>query len=78
MILGLFYDVRVPRGRYLIPPLLNGNVPRLRAIGWLVLSWVANFAGAGFVAYFIAYQVGGKTWFYIEFDRRIFIFMHQS
>ena len=41
---------------YFIPPVMNGTVPRLRALAWLCFSWLANFAGAGFVAYFIAYQ----------------------
>lgn len=35
---------------YIVPPLINGNVPRLRAVAWLILSWLSNFAGAGFVA----------------------------
>ena len=41
---------------YFIPPVMNGTVPRLRALAWLCFSWLANFAGAAFVAYFIAYQ----------------------
>jgi formate transporter len=35
---------------YIVPPLLNGTVPRLRALAWLAISWLSNFAGAGFVA----------------------------
>jgi formate/nitrite transporter FocA (FNT family) len=31
-----------------------------RALGWLAFSWLTNFVGAGFVAYFMAYQ-GGWT-----------------
>eukprot|EP00037_Helgoeca_nana_P002009 m.31186 g.31186 ORF g.31186 m.31186 type:complete len:221 (+) comp12295_c0_seq2:278-940(+) len=45
---------------YLIPSFINGTVPRGRAIGWLAFSWLCNFAGAGFVAYFMAY-LGGWT-----------------
>ena len=35
---------------YIMPPLINGNVPRGRAVAWLIVSWLSNFAGAGFVA----------------------------
>ena len=41
---------------YVIPPLMNGTVSRLRAVAFLLLSWLANLAGALLVVYFIAYQ----------------------
>jgi formate/nitrite transporter len=41
---------------YIVPPLLNGTLPRGRTIAFLVLSWFTNFAGCLFVDYVISYQ----------------------
>eukprot|EP01047_Picozoa_sp_COSAG01_P070147 COSAG01_NODE_10556_length_2133_cov_3.189282_1_plen_323_part_00 len=41
---------------YVVPALLNGSTSRVRALGFLGFSWIANLAGAMFVVYFIAYQ----------------------
>merc|ERR1712070_258202 len=43
---------------YIVPPLLNGTLPRGRTIAFLVLSWFTNFAGCLLVDYGISY--GGE------------------
>jgi len=40
---------------YVVPPLLNGAVHPLRALAFLVVSFVSNFAGAVAVAYFVGH-----------------------
>lgn len=59
---------------YVVPPLLNRTVGLPRALGFLALSWLTNFLGAVFVAYFVACnaatlqtQAGmGKAWANLE------------
>lgn len=40
---------------YVVSPLFNGAVHPARALGFLMVSWLANFVGAVGVAYFLAH-----------------------
>jgi len=41
---------------YVVPSLLNGDLPRLRVVGFLVLSWFTNFTGCLIVDYVISFS----------------------
>ena len=41
---------------YFVPAVLNGTVSRARAVGFLLVSFFANFLGASLVTYLLAYQ----------------------
>ena len=61
--------------RYVVPPVMHGTVPRIRALAFLGLSWISNFAGAMFVAYVIAYL--GEWYVTIRVLRNIVVRVHQ-
>ena len=43
---------------YVVPPLLNGTVSRTRALGFLLVSFFANFMGAALITFLLGYKKG--------------------
>lgn len=43
---------------YIVPPMMNGDLPRQRCVAFLVLSWFTNFTGCLLVDYVVSF--GGE------------------